>query len=119
MADSGFIPKNPAAIETATISQIHPDSGGDIAIDHTKIDRQGEHNIPHILTTRPFIPVIFEGREDDLQAVHKKLFAGDNLLLLVNGERRHPQNNAGGKVLAALRGRLSTCRLGGLWQARN
>ncbi len=34
----------------------------------------------------PFVPEVFLGREDDLMAVHDKLFAGNNLLLLVNGE---------------------------------
>jgi tetratricopeptide (TPR) repeat protein len=82
--------------------QIHSGSGDNIAGNQTKIDRQanlgaqsiyveqqniyGEHKIPHILTAPPFIPEIFEGREDDLQTVHIKLLTGDNLLLLVNGE---------------------------------
>ncbi len=48
------------------------------------INREGE--ISHNLTPPPFIPEIFEGREDDLQAVRQRLLADTNLLLLVNGE---------------------------------
>ena len=42
--------------------------------------------IPKYLTPPPFIPKVFLGREDDIQVVHQKLFSGQNLLLLVNGE---------------------------------
>ena len=82
--------------------QTHSGSGDIVGRDQTKIDRQielgdygnyvekqiiyGERKIPRILTLPPFIPEIFEGRDDDLQAVHEKLFAGNTLLLLVNGE---------------------------------
>ena len=47
----------------------------------------GDKKIPKILSTSlPFIPDFFLGRSDDLQVVHDKLFSGENLLLLVNGE---------------------------------
>ena len=42
--------------------------------------------IPKHLGTLPIIPDVFLGRDADLTIVHDKLFAGDNLLLLVNGE---------------------------------
>ncbi|NVO11977.1 MAG: ATP-binding protein [Bacteroidales bacterium] len=42
--------------------------------------------IPKFLGIRVFHTDIFIGREDELKAVHQKLFEGDNLLLLVNGE---------------------------------
>ncbi|MEI6142948.1 MAG: NB-ARC domain-containing protein [Mariniphaga sp.] len=41
--------------------------------------------IPKFLTEPPFIPEVFLGREANLLEIKKKLFAGDNLLLLVNG----------------------------------
>src|SRR5258706_16408815 len=34
----------------------------------------------------PFFPEIFIGREDELNNIHQQLNAGENLLLLVNGE---------------------------------
>ena len=40
---------------------------------------------PKYLTNKPFPPELFLGRKDDIQAVHNKLFNGENLLLLVNG----------------------------------
>ena len=46
-----------------------------------------KREIPKILSaTLPFLPPFFLGREPDLKAVHEKLFSGENLLLLVNGE---------------------------------
>jgi len=42
--------------------------------------------IPKHLGTLPIIPDVFLGRDADLTIVHDKLFAGNNLLLLVNGE---------------------------------
>jgi tetratricopeptide (TPR) repeat protein/MinD-like ATPase involved in chromosome partitioning or flagellar assembly len=46
-----------------------------------------EHKIPRALTPNPFLPDVFLGREDDLKAIHGKLFApGGNLLLIVNGD---------------------------------
>ena len=42
--------------------------------------------IPHHLTSPPFLPEYFIGRDDDLERIHNKLFTGKNLLLLVNGE---------------------------------
>ena len=41
--------------------------------------------IPRLLTEPPFMPEVFLGRETDLQTIKTKLFAGDNMLLLVNG----------------------------------
>lgn len=46
----------------------------------------GERTIKKHLTPPPFIPELFLGREVDLKTVHQKLFRGDNLLLLVNGQ---------------------------------
>ena len=42
--------------------------------------------IPKILGITPVIPEVFIGRDEELQSVHDALFAGDNVLLLVNGE---------------------------------
>lgn len=42
--------------------------------------------IPKFLGIQIFHTDVFIGREDELKAVHQKLFEGDNLLLLVNGE---------------------------------
>ena len=41
--------------------------------------------IPKNLTPPPFLSEVFLGREDELMALHKKLFLDDNLLLLING----------------------------------
>ncbi|MEI6143929.1 MAG: ATP-binding protein, partial [Mariniphaga sp.] len=49
------------------------------------IIHEAEAKTPHHLTEPPFMPEVFLGRETDLQAIKDKLFAGDNLLLLVNG----------------------------------
>lgn len=46
----------------------------------------GEKKIAKYLGILPVIPEVFIGRDDELQSVHDKLFDGDNLLLLVNGE---------------------------------
>lgn len=45
----------------------------------------GEKKIRYHLTLPPFLPQVFLGREEDLQAIHGKLFNGNNVLLLVNG----------------------------------
>ena len=61
--------------------------GGDFTVgDTTNIyHNYGAEKIPKYLGT-PFIPDVFIGRETDLEEIHQKLFKGDNLLLLVNGE---------------------------------
>ena len=47
----------------------------------------GDKKIPIALTSNPFRPEVFLGRKEELKAIHDKLFASDdNLLLLVNGE---------------------------------
>ena len=46
----------------------------------------GTKQVRKYLGMPPFIPEVFFGREDDLDEVHDKLFSGNNLLLLVNGE---------------------------------
>ncbi|NTV47922.1 MAG: ATP-binding protein, partial [Chlorobiales bacterium] len=46
----------------------------------------GGKKIRKFLGVPPFPPEVFLGRDDDLITVHDKLFKGDNLLLLVNGE---------------------------------
>lgn len=83
--------------------QSHSGSGDNVAGDQTKIDRQanlgdgstyverqiinGERKIRRNLTASPSKPEVFLGREEDLQAIHDKLFSdGDNFLLLVNGD---------------------------------
>src|SRR6218665_3620991 len=43
-------------------------------------------SIPHHLTPPPFLPEVFLGREEELEAIKQKLFTGNHLLLLVNGE---------------------------------
>ncbi|WP_170110589.1 NB-ARC domain-containing protein, partial [Flavilitoribacter nigricans] len=45
-----------------------------------------QRKIKKVLGPPPFIPEIFLGRDNDLEAIRQKLSAGDNLLLLVNGE---------------------------------
>ena len=49
-------------------------------------DPSGNNILPKILGNPPFFPDVFLGREDDLEAIHNKLFQEENLLLLVNGE---------------------------------
>jgi tetratricopeptide (TPR) repeat protein len=46
----------------------------------------GGKTINKYLGAIPFIPEVFHGREDELTTIHDKLFNGNNLLLLVNGE---------------------------------
>jgi tetratricopeptide (TPR) repeat protein len=46
----------------------------------------GEYKIKRILTSPPFIPPVFLGRELDLATVHQRLFASENFLMLVNGQ---------------------------------
>jgi tetratricopeptide (TPR) repeat protein len=46
----------------------------------------GEKKIPAYLTMPPMNTQVFEGRETALQEVHDKLFGGNNLLMLVNGQ---------------------------------
>jgi tetratricopeptide (TPR) repeat protein len=46
----------------------------------------GDRKIPHALTPPPFLPETFIGRIEQLGDIHQKLFSGDNLLLLVNGD---------------------------------
>lgn len=46
----------------------------------------GEKKIAKYLCILPVIPEVFIGRDEELRSVHGKLFDGDNLLLLVNGE---------------------------------
>jgi Flp pilus assembly protein TadD len=46
----------------------------------------GEKKIKKILGHPPFFPEVFIGRDNDLVEVHDKLFKGENLLLLINGE---------------------------------
>ncbi|MCP4264050.1 MAG: tetratricopeptide repeat protein [Candidatus Brocadiaceae bacterium] len=47
---------------------------------------QGGRKIPRMLTSPPFLPEGFIGREEELKSIKDKLFGGDSLLLLVNGE---------------------------------
>ncbi|TNJ38706.1 ATP-binding protein [Chlorobaculum thiosulfatiphilum] len=48
--------------------------------------RYGNKEIHKYLGILPVIPEVFIGRDEKLQEVHDKLFDGDNVLLLVNGE---------------------------------
>ena len=41
---------------------------------------------PKHLTRPPLVPEVFRGRKAELEKIHKQLFEGENLLLLVNGE---------------------------------
>ncbi|ASF44786.1 tetratricopeptide repeat protein [Methylovulum psychrotolerans] len=45
-----------------------------------------EKSLPRHLTTTPFIPDVFQGREEDLLAIRAKLEANSQPLLLVNGQ---------------------------------
>ncbi|OOP57438.1 MAG: hypothetical protein AYP45_03420 [Candidatus Brocadia carolinensis] len=47
---------------------------------------QGDGKIPHMLTKPPFVSEGFVGRKEELRAMKEKLFGGNSLLLLVNGE---------------------------------
>jgi tetratricopeptide (TPR) repeat protein len=47
---------------------------------------QTNPKIPHALTKPPFLPEVFLGRTEELQTIKEKLFSGNHLLLLVNGE---------------------------------
>lgn len=64
-------------------------AGGGIHIGEKKTETHhhyGDRKIPRALTQNPFQPEVFIGREQDVQAIHDKLFTpGSNLLLLVNG----------------------------------
>ena len=82
------------------MQQQHSGNGDNVGND--KIDRQtnmgkrstyienqiiyGEKRILRALTKPPFMTEVFLGREDDLATIENKLFSGDNLLLLVNGQ---------------------------------
>ena len=48
--------------------------------------KYGDHEIPKFIGIPVFISDVFIGRDDELENVYQKLFEGDNLLLLVNGE---------------------------------
>ncbi|POZ50967.1 hypothetical protein [Methylovulum psychrotolerans] len=83
--------------------QVHRGSGDNVAGDQTKIGREivlgtgGIYNesvthihyagtaIPRHLTTTPFIPDVFQGREEDLLAIRAKLETNNQPLLLVKG----------------------------------
>ncbi|MGH7597031.1 MAG: AAA family ATPase [bacterium] len=58
----------------------------DFAPQYATTKSSGERKIPHNLTKPPFLPEKFLGRAEELQAIKDKLFAGNHLLLLVNGE---------------------------------
>ncbi|MDX2249734.1 MAG: NB-ARC domain-containing protein, partial [Bacteroidia bacterium] len=45
-----------------------------------------DRKIPRNLTAPPFYPEVFIGRETEMDTLHRKLFSGTNLLLLVNGQ---------------------------------
>ncbi|POZ52019.1 tetratricopeptide repeat protein [Methylovulum psychrotolerans] len=45
-----------------------------------------EKSLPRHLTTTPFIPDVFEGRDEDLLAIRAKLEVSNQPLLLVNGQ---------------------------------
>lgn len=68
--------KNTVKKSTLTARSIHI---GDV---HQYADRK----IPRNLTAPPFDPPIFLGRTTELQQVHDRLFAGENFLMLVNGQ---------------------------------
>ena len=53
---------------------------GDVSVNY------GEKKINKILGNPPFFPEVFLGRDNDLVEVHDKLFKGENLLLLINGQ---------------------------------
>jgi hypothetical protein len=57
------------------MEQHHSGSGDNIAGDKI-IKHYQETPIPHALTSAPFKSPIFLGREKDLEAIKKKLFAG-------------------------------------------
>ncbi|MCY7327732.1 MAG: NB-ARC domain-containing protein, partial [Saprospiraceae bacterium] len=67
------------AVSGSTLS-----AGGNLHIGD--IIQYGEQKIPRALTKSPFLSEVFLGREDDIKAIRQKLFSGDNLLLLVNGQ---------------------------------
>ncbi|ASF47284.1 tetratricopeptide repeat protein [Methylovulum psychrotolerans] len=84
--------------------QNHQGTGSNIGRDQINTERQANmgdgsiynENVTHIhyagtailrhLTATPFIPDVFQGREDDLTAIRAKLEASNQPLLLVNGQ---------------------------------
>ncbi|MEL6945170.1 MAG: hypothetical protein AAFO82_21170, partial [Bacteroidota bacterium] len=60
------------------------DIGGNLYVGNVT-HNYGKKQIEKYLTIPPFQSDFFIGREQDLTAIHEKLFQGDNLLLLVNG----------------------------------
>ncbi|MDX1909823.1 MAG: NB-ARC domain-containing protein, partial [Bacteroidia bacterium] len=53
----------------------------------TFVTYAGGKQIPRHLSLPPFVPEVFIGRDDDLRAIHERLFSpGGHLLLLMNGE---------------------------------
>ncbi|ASF46323.1 NB-ARC domain-containing protein [Methylovulum psychrotolerans] len=83
--------------------QVHRGTGDNVGRDQTKIELQinqsagssyignqylppAEKPIPHHLTSTPFIPDVFQGRDADLAAIRATLEIGNKPLLLVNGE---------------------------------
>ncbi len=73
------------AVEDATLT-----AGANIGIgDHHTFQTfitYDQQEIPRSLTPPPFRSEVFLGRETDLQTIHDRLFSGEHLLLLVNGE---------------------------------
>ncbi|MCH6235922.1 tetratricopeptide repeat protein [Cognataquiflexum rubidum] len=48
--------------------------------------KYGERKLPKHLGRLPFPPEVFLGRDKDLDHVHKLLFEGENVIVLINGE---------------------------------
>ncbi|MEM6765702.1 MAG: NB-ARC domain-containing protein, partial [Bacteroidota bacterium] len=49
-------------------------------------DPQPGRNITKFLGDKPISPNVFIGREGELESIHGKLFSGENVLMLINGE---------------------------------
>jgi len=70
--------------KNSVVGNIIGNIGGDFRVENTT-HIYGEKQIKKYLTLPPFQSDYFIGRENDLIAIHEKLFQGENLLLLVNG----------------------------------
>ena len=81
---------NPALLSANNFSEIKKAIAERIAgieqVYTTATDEAQIGIIPKLLTPPPFLSEVFLGRKDDLETIRKKLFEGDNLLLLVNGD---------------------------------
>ncbi|MCP5064525.1 MAG: tetratricopeptide repeat protein [Ignavibacteriae bacterium] len=68
------------------IAQLLKEIGNQQQLLHDILKAVNHTNIPHAITKDPIFPQDFIGRDNELKELHKKLFAGENFILLVNGK---------------------------------